>query len=526
MQNTKNDFITKTMYREYLKCPKNTWLKLNKAELQELFSLSEFDKNLVRQGVEVELLAQKLFPQAINIENMGGDPISITKQHIQQQVSCLFQPTFIFDKFLARNDVLEFDHITGRWDLYEIKATNSLEENKTGPNHIDDVSFQVAILQKNEVKIGKIFIIHLNNDYIRSGEIDINQLLIKEDVTEKVMQKQQQTLLKMEQAKIDLFQTSESSVFCPCIYRGRSSQCETFKYTHKHIPEYSVHDLVRIGSSRKKLAELIDKEILNIEDIPEHFDLSIAQKNQVAACRLAKTFIDTFSIREELSKLHYPLYFLDYETYAPSIPMFDAYKPYQQIPFQFSLYRVNTFGDKPVHSEYLHISDSDPSMEIIKKLRESIGSRGTIIVWYKGFEQMINAQLGDRHPEHKEFLSDLNARIYDLMEIFSKQFYVHPDFRGKTSIKRVLPVLIPELNYADQNIKDGTSASQNWYDMVFNSLSDIEKECIANSLKSYCALDTYAMYAIWSFLMTNVNANLTSFEECVTPQIKIDSISI
>lgn len=503
MQTIQNDFITKTMYREYLKCPRNTWLKLHKAELRELFTLSEFEKNLVTQGIEVELLAQELFPEAINIGNSGGDFISITREHIQQQVSCVFQPTFIFDKFLARNDVLMFDHVSSKWNLYEIKATNSLEDNKTGPNHIDDVSFQVAVLQKNELKIGKIFIIHLNNDYIRSGEIDINQLFIKEDVTEKVMQLQLQTLLKMEQAKIDLFQADESSVLCPCIYRGRSSQCQTFRYTHKHVPEYSVHDLVRIGSSRKKLVELIDNDILNIEDIPEHFDLSIAQKNQVAAFRIAQPIINSSLIKEELGKLQYPLYFLDYETYASSIPMFDGYKPYQQIPFQFSLLCINNFGENPVHYEYLHISDSDPSINIITKLREFIGSKGTIIVWYKGFEQMINTQLGDRHPEHKVFLSDLNLRIYDLMEIFSKQFYVHPEFRGKTSIKKVLPVLIPHLNYQDQDIRDGSTASQSWYKMIFSSMSDDEKESIASALKSYCALDTYAMYAIWTFLKVN-----------------------
>ena len=327
----------------------------------------------------------------------------------------------------------------------------------------------------------------------------------------------------MEQAKIDLFQTNEDSVACLCIYRGRSSQCATFSYTHKHVPAYSVHDLVRIGSSRKKLVELIDRGILNIDDVPANFALSESQKNQIDAYRLGKPIVDSISIKDELDKLMYPLYFLDYESYAPSIPMFNGFKPYQQIPFQFSLYRVDNFGDKPIHYEYLHTSDSDPSLEIIKKLKEFIGPRGNVIVWYKGFEQMINTELGERHPEHKEFLSDLNNRIYDLMEIFSKQMYVHPDFRGKTSIKKVLPALIPELNYYRQDIKNGVTASQKWFDMIFRFLSDNEKTQIADALKSYCDLDTYAMYALWKFLMVNFNQKSMHFDVYQSQQLEMNS---
>lgn len=526
MKNNKNNLINKSTYLEYLKCEKNCWLKLHKPELFDLFALSEFEKNLAQKGNNVELCAQKLFPAGVHIEKLAGDSIANSQHYIEQKTSVLFQTTFTFDQFLARNDVLVYDHESDAWILYEIKSTNSLEENGKGIDHIEDASFQVAVLQKQGIKIGKIFIIHLNSQYVLNGDIDINKLFTFEDVTEKIKDRQNITLLKMEQAKIALFQTDENSVTCLCIYRGRSSQCETFSYTHKHVPVYSVHDLVRIGSSKKKLASLIDRDILNIDDVPADFVLSDSQKKQIEAYCLGKPLIDSISIKNELDRLVYPLYFLDYESYAPALPLFDGFKPYQQVPFQFSLYRVNNFGDQPIHYEYLHTSNSDPSLQIIEKLREFIGHKGNIIVWYKGFERMINAELGERNLVHKEFLSDLNDRIYDLMEIFSKQMYVHPDFRGRTSIKKVLPALIPELNYSKFNIKDGATASQKWFDMIFSLLSDGEKNQIADDLKRYCDLDTYAMYALWNFLIVNCSECPMNSENHQSPESKINSVSI
>ena len=145
--------------------------------------------------------------------------------------------------------------------------------------------------------------------------------------------------------------------------------------------------------------------------------------------------------------------------------------------------------------------NSDPSLDIIQKLQEFIGSIGTIIVWYKSFEQKINTELAKRFPKHKEFLRDLNNRIYDLMNIFEKQMYIHSKFKGKTSIKKVLPVLVPELSYQELEIREGTAAASKWFSMTYDHLTSIEKQKIAHSLRMYCGLDTYAMYAIWKHLM-------------------------
>ena len=240
---------------------------------------------------------------------------------------------------------------------------------------------------------------------------------------------------------------------------------------------------------------------MDIDDIPDNFELSPKQKQQVNVHKQRTPFIDYKSITRELESLKYPLYFFDYETYAAAIPIFKGFCPYQQAPFQFSLHIVYGPESSPIHFEYLHELNSDPSLDIIQKLQEFIGSIGTIIVWYKSFEQKINTELAKRFPKHKEFLRDLNNRIYDLMNIFEKQMYIHSKFKGKTSIKKVLPVLVPELSYQELEIREGTAAASKWFSMTYDHLTSIEKQKIAHSLRMYCGLDTYAMYAIWKHLM-------------------------
>jgi hypothetical protein len=490
-------FITKTIYLEYLNCAKNTWLKMHKPELAASFELSAFEKSLVANGNLVELWARKLFPKGVLIPDLGETAPEITRRYIEEKQSVIFQPTFVNDKFLVRNDVLEYDDKNNLWNLYEIKGTNATDENDKEIDHVEDATFQYIVLGNVGVKVGRVNIIHLNKEYVRGEEINVKDLFIFDDITEKVLSRIETTKQKMTEAVTALFQDDEKALECQCIYSGRSQHCSTFHYSHPHVPEYSVHDLSRIGSSKKRLAKLIDSEIFELGDIPEDFELTDNQKNQVIVHNNQRPMINSLAIKEELGKLIYPLYFFDYETYPSAIPLFKGFKPYQQAPFQFSLHVLKTPEGELEHYEYLHLDASDPTESVIAYLKKYIGPEGNIIVWNKKFEKGINTQLAERSLENKDFLEDLNNRIYDLMEIFQKQLHVHHGFKGRVSIKKVLPVLVPELSYKTLDIQEGGAAMDAWFEKIFNSKSDEEKKKTAESLLKYCYLDTFAMYAIW-----------------------------
>jgi len=499
-------FISKTIYIEYLDCPKNTWLKLHKPELKELFEDSTADKNRMQQGNMVESLARKLFPDGIFVKEFSHNSTLSTDQQIKCKSTVLFQTIFIYDAFLVRVDILEYDSIINQWNLYEIKSTSSTEENSKQIDHIEDASFQAIVLEKQGIILNKIFLLHLNKEYVLEDQLDINHLFIIDDITQQIREREKDTLLKMEKAKNDLLQNDEEKVICACIYRGRSTQCKTFNYSYPYIPEYSVHDLSRIGSSKKKLATLVNSNIFKIDDIPQNFELSEKQNSQINAYKKRSPSINYIAIKQELDQLEYPLYFFDYETYAPAIPLYKGFYPYQQIPVQFSLHVAYSVNDTlPIHFEYLHELETDPSLDIIKKLKEFIDKKGTIIVWHKSFEKSRNSELAERHPEYKEFLDDINNRIYDLKDIFNNQMYVDAKFKGSSSIKKVLPVLAPELCYKRLNIQEGLDASQKWFEMIYNTILIKDKQRIANDLRQYCHLDTYAMYAIWKYLIDICN---------------------
>lgn len=494
--------ISKTIFLDYVFCAKNAWLKNNKPELLKEFELSAFEKNLMEQGNEVEVEARKLllFAGGVEVLERGEEAVEKTRELMDARTPCIFQATFINDGFIARNDALVWNTVENCWDLYEIKGTNSLKEGGTDHNHIDDLTFQASVLSRADVPVGLFFLVHLNKDYVRFGTLSIEDLFFLEDQTEAVLAGLAAVEEKMMTAKEYLNNKSEPKGGCECIYTGRSRHCATFKYSNQDVPHYSVHDISRIGSSKSKLSLLVESKIFNIEDVPEDMNFSDIQTNQIMVHRRQKPMIDLEGINSEINNLKFPLYFFDYETYAPAIPAFDGYRPYQRIPFQFSLHILDAPDSEMKHIEYLHQELSDPSPHVGRTLDEHIGSIGTVIAWNKSFEAGVNRELGERLPEYRATMERINNMLYDLMDVFKKQHFVHPEFRGSTSIKRVLPALVPDLSYNELGIKEGGQASNAWWEMLAKKTSPEVSAQIAKDLRIYCKLDTYAMYAIWEKL--------------------------
>jgi hypothetical protein len=492
--------ISKTTFLEYLMCSRNIWLKLHKPEWANSFVLSPFELQLAEQGNEVEEYARRLFPNGVLVTETGDEAVRETEQFMASEAPAIFQATFVVDGFIAKNDVLAYDKNNRCWDLCEIKGTNSIKEDGGDRDHIDDLAFQAQVLQLAKIKTGRHFLIHLNKDYSRAGDLEINKLFLVEDVTEKVKARLPQVEEQMNAARMYLTKDAEPFTGCDCLYQARSSHCSTFKHSNPHVPEYSIHDLARIGSSKKKLKTMVERGTFELKDIPEDIELTEIQKNQVRVHLTQTPIIELDQIKKELGALKFPLYFLDYETFAPAIPMFTGYGPYDRIPFQFSLHILRDSSAEPDHIEYLLRDRSDPSQTVAELLKKHILPGGTVIAWNKGFEQGVNKELAVRKAQYAPSLEQINTQMYDLRDIFQKQYYVHPEFRGKTSVKKVLPPLVPGLHHADLNIKEGGQASDAWSQMISPSTGPQERARIAEDLLTYCRLDTYAMFQIWRHL--------------------------
>jgi hypothetical protein len=319
----------------------------------------------------------------------------------------------------------------------------------------------------------------------------------------------------MAQASEYLSQTKMPTSPCPCYYKGRSAHCTAFKYINPTVPDYSVHDLNRIGNSKALLKDLLDQGILTIEKVPEDLipkvkKLSEKDKekgkkegkprklNQVRAYKSKEPIIDIEAIKTELNSLTFPLYFLDYETYPTAIPIFNGYHPYQHIVFQYSLHVLRSPDSELEHYELL-VLDEDPAEKIVDGLRTHIGDTGSIISWYKKFENSRNRELAKLVPLQFEFLHNVIGRTYDLMDIVEQQYYIHHGFKGSSSIKKVQPILAPKFSYKKLAIQSGTGAIDAYGQIL-------KKEIDAQAIKEkkvqmleYCGYDTEVMYVIWDF---------------------------
>jgi len=257
--------------------------------------------------------------------------------------------------------------------------------------------------------------------------------------------------------------------------------------------------------SKTKIEKFQAAGVESIDDIIQYDLLTDIQLNQVTTHQNDEVIIRHQEIKDSFAKLAYPIYFLDYETYPAAIPVFDGCFPYQQVTFQYSLHILNEPGGSLIHKEYLHTDATSPLNDLAASLRKDIGDQGSVIVWNQSFEGGRNKELAAANPEMKDFLFGLNDRFFDLMKVFSNQFYVHKAFKGKSSIKKILPVLCPELSYEGLGIKEGGAASNAWKMMIFDDISREQKQLIAKDLVAYCRLDTYAMFAILDNLITLLN---------------------
>jgi len=194
-----------------------------------------------------------------------------------------------------------------------------------------------------------------------------------------------------------------------------------------------------------------------------------------------------------------PLHFLDFETFNPAVPPFDGVRPYQQIPFQFSI-RLKEINGEERHIEYLGDGVRDPRPELVKTILSAIGPRGSVIAYYSRFESKALEELAEAFPEHSEALLGIRDRLWDLYPPFEKRHYVHPAFRGSASIKDVLPALVSEMTYEGMEIADGMAAGRAYIDLMSGLLTTEQTEATQNELKKYCGQDTLAMARILEVL--------------------------
>ncbi len=479
----KMDFrLSKTDYLKYLTCPQEFWLKHHQPLLFSSPITLQAD-HLFRQGNEVQKLVRLL-------AQFQSNELQIVD----------FERTFQTAEFSARCDVTVTDKATREISIYEIKAASSVKD-----EHYDDVAFQKMVVETSGSVVGRCFVITMNGDYVRHGDIAPESLFTINDVTEKVATMKDITEQQSLNAKIYL-----QSEFKPSLIEYAKSKherkhefdCVAIRTYFQNLPDFTVFHIPRIH--KPKLITLIEMEIIDLREIPDDFELSDKQREYIAATISSEIRIDHDAIKKHVESWKYPLHFLDYETFQYAIPQFEGVSPFQQMCFQYSLHTIDSPGSEPHHSEFLARRDEpNPPLALAQHLKNALPDIGTVFVWYESFEKTRNTEMALRFPEYAKFFEEVNANTFDLMKIFSDRLYVDPKFKGSNSIKKVLPVLCPDIpKYEDLGISEGLTASISWFRAAtWETISETERAQIFADLEKYCELDTLAMVEIYRHLI-------------------------
>ena len=474
--------ISKSKFVAGCQCLKRLYWQVHKPELA-----AEPDgatESIMQQGHDVGLLARRLFPGGVEVcERSLDQAIRATRELVANRgVPAIFEGVFEHDGVLVRVDVLH-RRADGRWRLIEVKSSASKKD-----EHLDDVAIQYRVLSRCGLDIGSCCLAHVNRSYVfRGGSVDSWRFFRIRNVTRQVARLQPKLTFQLRAAFTVLSMPKE-----PDIAPGRHCvvpiTCEFYDRCNTQRRDDHIGFIPRIHASA--MEELGEMGIESIRDVPDDFELTEIQRR---ACTSVQTGEPWFGdeLGEVLSGLKYPVCFMDFETVNPAIPRCAGMRPYDQLPFQFSVHSQKEPVATLEHHDFLARDASDPRREFISSLCHALGESGSIVV-YSSFESQRLSDLAAWLPEYAERINAIQARLFDLLPVVREHTY-HAAYAGSYSIKSVFPALVPGMTYEGMEVADGTEAGLAWESLVRGSLDQAERERIEKALLAYCGQDTLAL---------------------------------
>ena len=498
----KSFHLSKSSFMRGIQCMKSLYLYKYNYDLQD--EITESQQAIFDQGWEVGTLAQQLFPGGENARMDDsrdyGKAVRRTRELISEGHTIIYEAALEAHSVFCAVDILVRDK--EGWKIYEVKSSTGVKE-----EHVLDAAVQYWIASQftppptpsptREGEIVDVSIVYIDNEYIKQEEIEVEKMFQIESVYERVLEAQEFVEEKLAE-EVAMLRKEEIPNIDIGPHCSAPYGCSFTGHCWKHVPENSIFNISNLRNTKKW--ELYEKGVLEFKDIPLDFQLNEKQWQQV------ETFLgdDVVHIEKEhisafVDKLKYPLWYLDFESINPAIPLYDGTRPYQQITFQYSLH-----VGQVRHEEFLAEADpeSDPREEFITRLIQDIGQEGSILVYNISFERTRLRELASAFPEYSNELNLLCDRMVDLCIPFRNRWYYRKQMKGLYSLKAVLPAVCPELSYDELEVGEGGMASQYFLSMIHEK-DPAKVDGIRRALLEYCKLDTWAMVKLLEVLMRN-----------------------
>ena len=486
--------LSKSRFLNGLQCLKRLYLQTHHSELAD--PVTPGQQAIFDSGTLVGELARERFPRGTLVEEeyFEQEQAERTTRRLisDPSVPALYEPAFSFEGIRSRVDVLARTD-DGEFELIEVKSTTRVKEDV----HIPDVAIQVYMTEGAGIPISRAHLMHINRDYVyQGGDHDLQGLFTLADVTNEVRQYMENELPDhLERMRESLRTTDTLGIeigrHCTVPYA-----CSFIGHCHRNEPEYPIRELPNLRlATREHLREL---GIADIASVPSEFPgLSLLQRRVRDSVIANQPFVGS-DLASKLGEIAFPASFLDFETVSPAIPVFAGTRPYQRIPFQWSLHVRDSDGGLQ-HSEFLHEGDGDPRERFVTSLLAAIPSEGSIVT-YSSYERSVMKELAEAFPWHRGGLMSLIDRVFDLMQPIRAEYY-HPEFHGSFSMKSVTPALVSELAYDDLEIQEGVAASGSYSRLIAHDTPQSDRDKIREALLAYCARDTEAMVRVFEALV-------------------------
>ncbi|MBF0466828.1 MAG: DUF2779 domain-containing protein [Nitrospirae bacterium] len=478
-----NTYLSKSLYMKGLQCVKALYLQKYHSDLRA--PITESQQMLFDNGADVNVCARRLFHSGVLLNNERFSipyQIRATETEIRRGTPAIFEGSFSFAEVFTRVDILTFRN--GQHNIYEVKSTTEIKG-----EHLDDVAFQYYVLTRAGVKVASASVVYINKAYVRNGEIDPDKLFTIEDITATVKERLDYVAAEVENMKVAL--TGKIPAIDIGEYCEKPYVCEFKTHCWRHLPKPSIFDIRGRGVKKFKLYRngIIRFEDIDVETLP------INQKIQVTATLNQDNFINKLAVRMFLKTLHYPLAYLDFETFNHPIPYYSGCRAYQQIPFQYSIHVIPRVGAAPLHYEFLAESGIDSRRQLVEALIAAIPANSCVVTYNKVFEIGVLGSCIEWFPEYADEIQAIIDNIIDLMEPFKQKDIYYWTMNGSYSMKAVLPALLPAMGYSGLEIGNGNMAMSAFFRM--NELSDADGiDRIRLALLRYCELDTWGMVKI------------------------------
>jgi len=485
--------ITKSKFVAGVQCLKRLYLQVHAPELAAEPDASVYA--IMEQGREVGMLARQLFPGGVEVVSDGGldQAIRATRELVANpEVPAIFEGVFEHDGVLVRVDVLHRRR-DGRWRLVEVKSSTSVKV-----EHLDDVGIQSRVVSRCGVDLASVCLAHINRNYVfDGGSFDIRRIFKIRNLTRRVQRLQPKLTFQL-RAEFTVLSMPKAPDVAPGKHCMSPVTCEFFDRCNLPLPDDHVGYLPRLRASAEE--ELEEMGVESIRDIPDDFELTEIQRRAATCVQTGEPWYSA-ELATQFSGLRCPLFFMDFETINPCVPRLEGMRPYDHLPFQWSVHVQREPGAEPEHYEFLALDATDPRREFISSLCAALGESGRIVV-YSSFESQRLSDLATWFPEFADRITAIQARLFDLLPVVREHTY-HPAYAGSYSIKSVLPALVPEMTYDGMEVANGQAAGVAWERLMRERVDQAERGRIQKALLKYCGQDTLALLRLHEVLRLN-----------------------